>query len=157
MGPLESGTPEDDINDREHELHETAVRFAEQMENQFDIALDFSAQSLTRLDGMLAQMVDLSEAYRSERTEEILPVALAITAYVGEVFRLSFKDASWVTEVEEGEIPPPHIRLSGGMRINLMKKSLQILTRDDSPSFAPYFQTVQGLAESRDKDTDTDA
>lgn len=124
---------------------------------QFDVDLDFSVESLTRLDGMLGQMIDLTEAYWSDRPDDLLPVALALTAYVGEVIRQAFNGAAWVTDMQEGEIPPPHIQLRQGMRLNLMKKSIQILSRHDSPSFAAYYQTVQELSRGRERETDLDA
>jgi hypothetical protein len=144
------------INEREEELQNTAARFATQMEAQFDVDLDFTVESLARLDGMLDQMIDLSEAYWSDRPDDLLPVALAITAYVGEVFRRSFEGTVWVTEVEEGQIPPPHVRLAGGVRLNLMKKSLQVLTRSDTPSFAGYYTTVLDLVRGRESDPGDD-
>lgn len=149
--------PEVIINEREQELRETAQHFAEQMGAQFDVQLDFTSSSLPRLDGMLGQMVDLSEAYWSDRQEDLLPVALALTAYVGEVIRQAFDGATWITEHEEVEIPPPHIRLAQGIRLNLMKKSVQILTRQDTPSFTGYYQTVLELAQKRESEPDTDA
>jgi hypothetical protein len=147
---------EDAINEREQELHNTAERFATQMGAQFDVDLDFSADSLSRLDGMLEQMIDLTEAYWSDRPDDLLPVAIALTAYVGEVFRRAFNDAHWITSLEEGEMPPPHIRLSQGMRLNLMKKSIEVLTRQDTPGFAGYYQTVAELVENRDQDAEDD-
>ena len=117
---------------------------------QFNVDLDFTVASLAGLDDMLAKMIDLAEPYQSEQTSDLLPVALAVTAYVGEVFRQSIPETQWITEFQDGEMPPPHIRLKDGMRLNLMKKSLQILTRADSPSFAGYYQTVRELAQSRD-------
>jgi hypothetical protein len=142
------------INERQEELTQTAERFAEQMGAQFDVHLDFTPSSLQRLDGMLDQMIDLSEAYWSDRQEDLLPVALAITAYVGEVIRRSLEDATWITEFEEGEIPPPHLKLQQGIRLNLMKKSTQILTRNDTPSFAGYYQTAMEIARKRDSESD---
>ena len=120
---------------------------------QFDVDLDFTVDSLARLDGILDQMLDLSEAYWSDRSRDLLLVAVSITAYVGEVFRHAFEGASWETEIEEGEIPPPHIRLAQGMRLNLMKKSIQVLTRQDSPTFAAYFQTVADLTRQQDEES----
>lgn len=157
MGRLARETMGDIINEREEELRNTAQRFATQMGAQFDVDLDFSADSLTRLDGMLDQMIDLSEAYWSDRPDDLLPVALAITAYVGEVIRQTFDGATWITETREGDVPPPHIRLKQGMRLNLMKKSLQVLTRTDSPSFAGYYQTVVDLADKQDPGSGTNA
>jgi hypothetical protein len=145
------------INEREQELRDTATRFAEQMGAQFDVHLDFTPATLPRLDGMLDQMIDLSEAYWSDRQEDLLPVALALTAYVGEVIRQSFDGATWITEFEEDEIPPPHIRLAQGIRLNLMKKSLQVLTRRDTPSFTGYYQTVADLAQTKEPDSGNDA
>jgi hypothetical protein len=142
------------VNEREEELHQTAERFATQMGAQFDVHLDFTPASLQRLDGMLEQMIDLSEAYWSDRQEDLLPVALAITAYVGEVIRRSFDGATWITEFEEGEIPPPHLKLQQGIRLNLMKKSIQILTRNDTPSFTGYYQTAEQIARNQDSGSD---
>ncbi len=113
---------------------------------QFDTELDFSEASLTRLDGMLQQLVDLSDVYRSDRPDELIPVALAVCAYVGEVIRRSTPDATWITEPDDSDIPPPHLRLAGGMRLNLMKKAIDILNRADSPSFTQYVQTVRALS-----------
>jgi hypothetical protein len=146
-----------DINEREQELRDTAERFAEQMGAQFDVHLDFEPASLTNLDGMLNQMIDLSEAYWSDRQEDLLPVALALTAYVGEIIRRTFDGASWVTAFEEGEIPPPHVRLAQGIRLNLMKKSIEVLTRSDTPSFARYYQTVVELTTKQQSESGDDA
>jgi hypothetical protein len=135
------------------ELQQTAERFAQQMGNQFNANLDLTTNSLTELDGVIAQMIDLSDVYSSERPEDVLPPALAITAYVGETILQTVDGAIWIVEPEEGQIPPPHIRLPDGMRINLMKKALEILTRRDSPSFAAYVQTVLELHQTRGSDS----
>jgi hypothetical protein len=147
-----TGAGEEVINEHEEELRNTAERFATQMGAQFDVDLDFSVDSLSRLDGMLEQMIDLSEVYWSDRQEDMLPVALALTAYTGEVFRRAFQGTEWITDREEGEIPPPHLRLPQGIRLNLMKKSIEILTRSDSPSFAGYYRTVADIARKQDSD-----
>lgn len=144
------------INPREQELQQTAERFARQMGDQFNANLDLSVASLRELDGVIAQMIDLSDVYSSDRPEDILSPALAITAYVGEVIRRTVTGATWVTDEEEGQLPPPHIRLPDGMRLNLMKKALEILMRQDSPSFATYYQTVIDLHGSRGSDSPDD-
>jgi hypothetical protein len=141
------------INAREQELQQTAERFARQMSDQFNASLDLSVASLPELDGVIAEMIDLSDVYASDRPEDVLPPALAITAYVGEVIRRTVPGAEWVTEEEEGQLPPPHVRLADGMRLNLMKKALEILMRQDSPSFATYYQTVVDLHHSRGPDS----
>ncbi len=123
------------------------------MGNQFNASLDLSVASLTELDGVIAEMIDYSDVYSTERPEDVLSPALAITAYVGEVIRRSIDGAEWVTDEEEGQLPPPHIRLPDGMRLNLMKKALEILTRRDSPSFAPYYQTMLELYTTRGTNT----
>jgi hypothetical protein len=145
------------INEREEELKQTAERFADQMGAQFDVHLDFTPDSLQQLDGMLDQMIDLSEAYWSDRQEDLFPVALALTAYVGEVIRRAFEGAGWVTEFEEGEIPPPHLRLPQGIRLNLMKKAIEVLTRQDTPSFTGYYQTVLNIAQNKEPEVDANA
>jgi hypothetical protein len=116
------------------------------MGQQFDEIFDFSPESLARLDGSLVQWLDLFEAYRGEDPRDVLPLALPIAAYVGEVIRRNLGDAEWITVEEEGQIAPPHVRLGNGMRINLMKKAIQTLTGTDSPAFATYYHTVVELS-----------
>lgn len=134
------------IDEREQQLRQAAENFATSMGQQFDVEFDFTPQSLIRLDGWLTQWVDLTNAYSADQPENIMPVALSVTAYAGEVIRRNLDRAVWVTEEEEDQISPPHVRLANGMRINLMKKSIQILTGTDSPSFAEYYRTITGLA-----------
>lgn len=136
---------EEIIDDREQELQDAAERFAESMGEQFNVQFDFTVESLTRLDGWLAEWVDLTNAYGADRQEDVFPIALSVTAYAGEVFRRNNRDATWVTVQEEEQIPPPHIRLANGVRVNLLKKSVQILTGADSPSFATFYRTVTDL------------
>lgn len=125
------------------------------MGDQFDIQFDFTVESLTRLDGWLTQWVDLTNAYSADRREDVLPVALAVTAYVGEVLRTTQEGAAWVTIQEEGQIPPPHIRLANGVRVNLMKKAVQILTGADTPSFATFYRTVIELHDNPPDDKES--
>lgn len=141
---MEPGT-EAAIDEREQELRETAERFATSMGEQFDIQFDFSVESLARVDGWLTQWVDLTTAYGADRPEDISSVALAVTAYVGEVILAHQEGASWVTTQEEDQIPPPHIRLANGVRVNLMKKVVQSLTGADTPNFATLYRTVTEL------------
>jgi hypothetical protein len=125
------------------------------MGQQFDITFDFTVESLSRLDGWLAQWIDMTEAYSGDRPEDMLPVAFAVAAYAGEVMRRNFEDTTWVTEPEEGQVPPPHLLVGGKIRVNLMKKAIQILMRTDSPSFAAYFQTITELASEGSPETET--
>jgi hypothetical protein len=134
------------IDDKATQLQQLADRFAESMGHQFDEPFDFSPDSLIRLDGGLAQWLDLSEPYRGEDPSDVLSFALPIAAYVGEVMRRNLAGAEWITVEEAGQISPPHLRLGNGMRINVMKKAIQTLTGADTPAFATYYQTVSDLA-----------
>lgn len=125
------------------------------MGEQFDVQFDFTVESLTRLDGWLTQWVDLTNAYSADRPEDVMPVALAVTAYTGEVFRTNQDGAAWVTVQEEDELSPPHIRLANGVRVNLMKKAVQVLTGADSPSFATLYQTVTELPANPSEETES--
>ena len=136
------------ISAHKKELQDTAKRFASQVGAQFDVRLDFSVHSLQRLDGVLEQYIDLSEVYWSDQ-HDLLPDALALTAYVGEVFRKVIPDAEWIPDREEDGVPPPHLYIPPGIRLNLMKKSIEILTRSDSPSFVSYYQTVREIVQNQ--------
>ncbi len=83
----------------------------------------------------------------------MLPDALALTAYVGEVFRKAFPSAEWVSDREEDGVPPPHLYLPPGIRLNLMKKSIEILTRADSPSFTGYYRTVHEIVQNQESES----
>jgi hypothetical protein len=119
------------------------------MGQQFDTDFDFSIESLVRLDASLEQWRDLSESYRGHDANEVLQMAVPITAYVGEVFRRNFAGTEWITVEEEGQIAPPHLRLENGARVNVMKKAIQALTGAEVPAFAGYFQTVNELISTR--------
>lgn len=116
------------------------------MSHQFGETFDFSPASLTSLDSSIDQWLAFSETYRGDKPDEVLSMALPLAAYVGEVIRRALGDAEWVTTEEDGQIAPPHVKLANGVRVNVMKKSIQTLTGADSPSFAGYFQTVADLA-----------
>jgi hypothetical protein len=134
------------ISEQSDEIISTAERFAASMNQQFDTQFDFSVESLVRLDGWLDEWIDMAEAYAGDRREEIVPIAFSVAAYAGEVIRRSLEDVTWITEAQEGEMPPPHLLIQNKVRVNLMKKSIQYLTRTERPSFAGYYQTVAELA-----------
>jgi hypothetical protein len=88
--------------------------------------------------------------------EDVMPTALPVAAYAGEVLIRSLAErgvtARWITEEQSGEMAPPHLLVGASMRVNVVKKAIETLTGVDRPAFLAFCESVTSIATAEQDD-----
>jgi hypothetical protein len=127
-----------------------AADFVSTVSEQWGERLDYSPASLRVLDALLEEWLDLAEAYGSDRPADVMPLAMPAAAYVGEVLRTALVargiSVAWVSGDLPGAMAGPHLLIGERLRVNLVKKAVEIFAGVDRPTFSAYADMVAQLA-----------
>ena len=122
-------------------IAEIAEQFVHGVEGLSGIHLDFSLASLGRLDGWLAEWIDMASVYDAPAALPDTALVEPIAAYTGEVLVRS-ASAAWDFSASDGGTFPP-LQLASGQRVDLSAAVLAVLQRSAPPAFAHLARLAQ--------------
>ncbi len=123
-------------------IREDAEQFARQIEAQTGVRLDFDLPSLSRLDALLAEWIDLASVYDALDAREMDSLARPLAGYIGEVLVASL-GAAW-ERPGAGESDVSVLRLSSGQKLDIEEAVATVLRGRARPAFHDLALALHG-------------
>ena len=128
-----------------HDLYAYAESFATAVAAQAGETLDFSPASLTALDAVFSEWLDLAGTYGDDRPPDLSAFTVPAAAYLGEVL-IRALGGRWVTEPEPEPSVTPHVVVAGPgrrpVRVDVLRVAHDVLAGTGGPGFAACFAAL---------------